>query len=148
MPSPSLAGDRSCWSTAVPNTEVHSAAGPLNHWFYLVAQGSNANPASPICSGGPSSVTGVGIQNAGKIYYNAMLAKTSTWRYANIRVASLNAAKNLFPGSCTVFNTVKDAWNAVSVPAQSGEATCTTGTNDFSISVSPTSRTVAAGSST
>jgi hypothetical protein len=34
------------------------------------------------------------------------------------------------------------------VPAQSGEPTCTTGTNDFSISVSPTSRTVAAGSST
>ena len=43
-------------------------------------------------------MTGVGIQKAGKVYYNAMLAKTSTWRYANVRVASLNAAKNLFPG--------------------------------------------------
>ena len=43
-------------------------------------------------------MTGVGIQNAGKVYYNAMLTKTSTWRYANIRVATLNAAKNLTPG--------------------------------------------------
>jgi hypothetical protein len=44
---------------------------------------------------------------------------------------------------------VKAAWAAVSVPAQTGEATCTTGTptNDFSVSVSPTSGSVAAGSS-
>jgi Zn-dependent metalloprotease len=146
MYNPSLLGDPNCWSTSIPNTEVHSAAGPLNHWFYLVSQGNNppGGPASPICTGGPPSVTGVGIQNAGKVYYNAMLAKTSTWRYANIRVASLNAARNLFPGSCTVFNTVKDAWNAVSVPAQSGEPTCVTG-DDFSISVSPGSASVTAG---
>ena len=42
-------------------------------------------------------VTGVGIQNAGQIYYNAMLAKTSTWRYANVRVATLNAAEEPVP---------------------------------------------------
>jgi len=150
MYNPSALGDPNCWSSSIGSTEVHAAAGPLNHWFYLVSQGSagsGGSPASPICSGGPSSVTGVGIQNAGKIYYNALLAKTSTWRYANIRVASLNAAKNLFTG-CTTFNTVKDAWNAISVPAQSGEPTCTgTPTNDFSVSVSPTSGSVAAGSS-
>jgi len=32
--------------------------------------------------------------------------------------------KNNFPGSCVEFNAVKAAWNAISVPAQSGEATC------------------------
>jgi hypothetical protein len=36
----------------------------------------------------------------------------------------LQAAKNLFPGSCTEFNAIKAAWNAVSVPAQRREATC------------------------
>ena len=149
MYNPSLAGDPNCWSTAIPNTEVHAAAGPLNHWFYLVSQGSNpaGGPASPTCNG--SSVTGIGIQNAGRIYYNAMLAKTSTWRYANVRLASLNAAVNLFGASSAQCATVKAAWNAVSVPVQAGEPTCQAQPgNDFSISVSPTSRSVAPGGST
>ncbi|MEV8503518.1 M4 family metallopeptidase [Actinoplanes sp. NPDC051475] len=149
MYNPSLAGDPNCWSTSIPSTEVHAAAGPLNHWFYLVAEGtapSNGQPASPTCNS--SSVTGISVRKAGEIYYNAMQAKTSTWKYANIRTATLNAAKNLYPNSCTEFNTVKAAWNAISVPAQSGEATCTgTPSNDFSISVSPASGSVAAGSS-
>ncbi|MFY1584448.1 hypothetical protein ACN267_08070 [Micromonospora sp. WMMD734] len=36
--------------------------------------------------------------------------------------------KTLYPGSCTEFNTVKAAWDAVSVPAQSADPTCTGGT--------------------
>jgi Zn-dependent metalloprotease len=126
MYDPSRAGDPNCWSTAIPGTEVHAAAGPLNHWFYLVSQGSNpaGGPASPICAGGPASVTGIGIQNAGRVYYNAMLQKTSTWRYANVRVASLNAAVNLFGANSAQCNTVKAAWNAIAVPAQAGEPTC------------------------
>ncbi|MEV4628533.1 M4 family metallopeptidase [Micromonospora sp. NPDC049523] len=146
MYNPSLAGDPNCWSTSIPNTEVHAAAGPLNHWFYLTAEGSNpgsGKPASPTCNS--STVTGISIRKAGEIYYNALLAKTSSWRYANIRVATLNAAKNLYPGSCTEFNTVKAAWNAISVPAQSSEPTCGTASNDFSISASPTAGSVAPG---
>ena len=59
MFNPSALGDPNCWSTAIPNTEVHAAAGPLNHWFYLVARGSNpaGGPASPTCNG--STVTGI-----------------------------------------------------------------------------------------
>src|SRR6185295_2247266 len=108
----------------IPNTEVHAAAGPLNHWFYLLAQGSNpaGGPASPTCNG--TSVTGIGIQAAGRIYYNAMLAKTSTWRYANVRLASLNAAVNLFGANSAECATVKAAWNAVAVPVQAGEPAC------------------------
>jgi hypothetical protein len=62
-----------------------------------------------------------------------------------VRVASLNAARNLYPGSCTEFNTVRAAWNAISVPAQANEPTCNVSGNDFSIAVSPTSATVTAG---
>ncbi len=150
MYNPSLAGDPNCYSSSIPSTEVHAAAGPLNHWFYLTAEGSsptNGQPASPTCNS--TSVTGLGIRKAGEIYYNAMQSKTSTWKHANVRTATLAAAKNLYAPSCAEFNVVKAAWNAVSVPAQTGEATCTGGTpaNDFSVSVSPTSGSVAAGSS-
>ncbi|GIE91299.1 M4 family metallopeptidase [Actinoplanes regularis] len=124
MYNPSLAGDSNCYSSSTPSQEVHAAAGPGNHWFYLLAQGSSGNgqPSSPTCNG--STVTGVGIQTATKIMYNAMLLKTSSSSYAKYRVWTLQAAKNLYPGSCTQFNAVKAAWNAVSLPAQSGEPTC------------------------
>ena len=150
MYNPSLAGDPNCYSSSIPSTEVHSAAGPLNHWFYLTAEGSspaNGQPSSPTCNS--TSVTGLGIRKAGEIYYNAMQSKTSTWRYVNIRTATLAAAKNLYAPSCAEFNVVKAAWNAISVPAQTGEATCTGGTpaNDFSVSVSPASGSVTAGAS-
>jgi Zn-dependent metalloprotease len=150
MYNPSLAGDPNCYSSAIPSTEVHAAAGPLNHWFYLTAEGTNptnGQPVSPTCNS--TSVTGLGIRKAGEIYYNAMQSKTSTWRHANVRTATLAAAKNLYAPSCAEFNVVKAAWAAISVPAQTGEATCTTGTpgNDFSVSASPASGSVAAGSS-
>jgi Zn-dependent metalloprotease len=123
MYNPSLVGDPNCWSSSIKNTEVHAAAGPLNHWFYLLSQGSNASPASPTCNG--STVTGVGIQTAGKIFYNALLMKTTYWTHGKARIASLTAAKNLYGSTdCTTFNRVKSAWDAVSVPAQSGEPTC------------------------
>jgi len=56
--------------------------------------------------------------------YNAMLLKTTSSSYLKYRTWTLTAAKNLFPGSCTEFNTVKAAWDAVSVPAQTGDPTC------------------------
>jgi hypothetical protein len=106
---------------------VHAAAGPLNHWFYLLAKGSNSSPASPTCNG--STVTGLGIQTAGRIFYNGLLLKTSGWTHGAARKATLQAAVNLYgTTSCTNFNTVKAAWDAISVPAQSGEATCGGGT--------------------
>jgi Zn-dependent metalloprotease len=122
MYNPSQVGDQNCYTSSTPRAEVHAAAGPGDHWFYLLSQGTSASPASPTCNG--STVAGVGIQNAIKIMYNAMLMKTSSSSYLRYRVWTLQAAKNLTPGSCTQFNSVKAAWNAVSVPAQSGEPTC------------------------
>ncbi len=127
MYNPSLAGDDNCYSSAVPTEEVHAAAGPGNHWFYLMAEGSsptNGQPTSPTCNS--STVTGVGIQKAEQVMYNAMLMKTSTSSYLKYRTWTLTAAKNL-DASCATFNSVKAAWNAVSVPAQTGDPTCTTG---------------------
>jgi zinc metalloprotease ZmpA len=130
MYNPSIVGDANCYSSSIPTQEVHAAAGPGNHWFYLLAEGTNptnGQPTSPTCNS--STITGLGVQSAIKIMYNAMLMKTSSSSYLKYRVWTLQAAKNLFPGSCTQFNTVKAAWNAVSVPAQTGEPTCSTSTS-------------------
>ncbi|HEX2686262.1 MAG TPA: M4 family metallopeptidase [Kofleriaceae bacterium] len=149
MANPSLVnGDPNCFSSAIPTTEVHAAAGPGNHWFYLLAEGSNptdGQPTSPTCNG--STVVGLGIQNAIKILYNAMLMKTTGSSYLRYRTWTLQAAINLNPGNCAPFNTVKAAWDAVSVPAQAGDPTCSSGPN-FSLSASPASRTVVQGTST
>ncbi|MEU5691750.1 M4 family metallopeptidase [Actinosynnema sp. NPDC020468] len=141
MQNPSqVNNDPNCYSSSIPNTEVHAAAGPLNHWFYLLAEGS---ASSPTCNN--STVTGVGIQKAGQIFYNAMLQKTSSQNHARYRVGTLAAAKTLDP-TCALFNSTKAAWNAISVAAQSGEATCTpTQQNDFSLALNPSSGTVQQG---
>ncbi|MCA2223246.1 M4 family metallopeptidase [Nonomuraea aurantiaca] len=140
MYNPSALGDPNCYSSSIPSTEVHAAAGPLNHWFYLLAEGNNpggGKPTSPICSGGPSSVTGVGVQKAGQIYLGALNRKTSSWRYTNARAASVAAAIELFGANSAECNTTKAAWSAVSVAAQSGEPACGTPGNDFSLSLNP-----------
>jgi Zn-dependent metalloprotease len=127
MYNPSLAGDANCYSSSTPTSEVHSAAGPGNHWFYLLAEGTSptdGQPSSPTCNG--TTVSGIGIQKAITIMYNAMLMKTSSSSYLKYRTWTLTAAKNLYPGSCTEFNAVKAAWDAVSVPAQAGDPTCST----------------------
>jgi Zn-dependent metalloprotease len=125
MANPSALGDPDCFSSSIPSTEVHAAAGPGNHWFYLLAEGSNptnGQPTSTTCNG--TTVVGLGPQNAITILYNAMLMKTTGSSYLKYRTWTLQAAINLFPGSCTQFNTVKAAWDAVSVPAQSSDPTC------------------------
>ena len=118
-------GDPNCYSSSIPSTEVHAAAGPGNHWFYLLAEGTNptnGQPASSTCNG--TTMTGVGIQTAQRIMYNAMLMKTSTSSYLKYRTWTLTSAKNL-DATCGLYNKVKAAWNAVSVPAQAADPTCT-----------------------
>ena len=113
--------------------EVHAAAGPGNHWFYLLAEGTNptnGQPTSPTCNS--TTVTGVGIQKAEQIMYNAMLMKTTTSSYLKYRTWTLTSAKNL-DATCGLYNATKAAWNAVSVPAQAADPTCTTGGNTVTV---------------
>ncbi|MBE1580235.1 M4 family metallopeptidase [Amycolatopsis roodepoortensis] len=143
-----ISGNPDCYSSSIPNTEVHAAAGPQNHWFYLLAEGTApvGKPASPTCNN--TSITGIGIQKAGKIFYNGLLKKTSSWNHKAARKATLEAALALYPGSCTEFNTTKAAWDAISVTAATGEPTsCTPQGNDFSVGVTPASGSVKPGES-
>ncbi|MFJ3789584.1 M28 family peptidase [Kitasatospora sp. NPDC090091] len=148
MANPSqVNNDPNCYSSSIPSTEVHAAAGPLNHWFYLLAEGSNpggGKPTSPTCNN--SSVTGIGIKDAGRIFYGGMLLKTSGMTYKRYRTATLTAAKSLDP-SCNLFTRTKAAWDAVSVPAQTGDPTCTSTGPEFSMTLNPATGSVQPGSS-
>src|SRR4029434_3991055 len=100
--TPSLPGDINCSSSSTPNQEVHAAAGPGNHWFYLLAQGTNptnGQPTSTTCNN--TTITALCTQTAMKIFYNAMLLKTTGSSYLKYRTWTLTAAKNMFPASCT-----------------------------------------------
>ncbi len=124
MSNPSALGDPNCYSSSIPSTEVHAAAGPGNHWFYLLAEGTNptnGQPTSPTCNS--TTFAGVGVQNAIKIMYGAMLMKTSSSSYLKYRTWTLTSAKNL-DATCGLFNATKRAWDAVSVPAQTADPTC------------------------
>ncbi|WP_131740508.1 M4 family metallopeptidase [Actinomadura roseirufa] len=135
MYKPSLiGGHRDCFDAKNPPQEPHEGAGVQNHWFYLLAEGSNANdpdhgrPNSPTCN--DSKVTGIGIQKAGLIFMSALNTKTSNWTHTSVRRTSIQAALNLVrakKATCTDFTRTRDAWNAVSVPASSGEPTTCTG---------------------
>src|SRR4051794_1802273 len=101
MYNPSLAGDSNCYSSSTPSQEVHAAAGPGNHWFYLMAEGTNptdGQPSSARCSAS-AAISGLGIQRAIKTISNAMLLKTSSAPSLKSRPWPLTAAKNLFPAA-------------------------------------------------
>ncbi|MFI9597521.1 M4 family metallopeptidase [Nonomuraea sp. NPDC052265] len=143
MYKPSLSpGDPDCFSSAVPTMFPQIGAGVQNHWFYLLAEGSNptnGQPPSPTCDS--STIVGLGARKAGQIYMGTLLRKTSVWPHTAARRASLQAALDLFPASCLEYNTVKAAWNAVRVPARAGEPyTC-----DFSVAVNPAAATAQPG---
>ncbi|MGH3713174.1 MAG: M28 family peptidase [Micromonosporaceae bacterium] len=141
-----ISGHPDCWSSSLPSS-VHAAAGPGNHWFYLLAEGTspgNGKPNSPTCNN--TTMTGIGHREAGKIFYNAMLMKTSGMNYQKWRIYTLTAAKNL-DATCGYYNKVKAAWDAVSLPAQSGEPSCTGSTPTSSPTTSPTSSPTASPTS-
>ncbi|GAA3097228.1 zinc metalloprotease [Streptosporangium carneum] len=120
MFNPALQGEPNCY------TRSTFSGGPHNHWFYLLAEGTNppGRPSSPVC-GGPSSLTGIGLRKAAEIYYTGLQSKTAPWSYAKSRRATVQAAKILYPKSCVELDATKAAWYAIGVPPQAGEPTCT-----------------------
>jgi Zn-dependent metalloprotease len=114
--NPANVGDPACYTSSIPTAEVHAAAGPGDHWFYLLSRGGVSK-----CDG--TSTTGIGEQAAIKVLYNAMLMKTTSSSYLKYRTWTLTAAKNL-DSTCAQFNAVKNAWDAVNVPAQTADPTC------------------------
>ncbi|CAM3149157.1 M4 family metallopeptidase [Stackebrandtia soli] len=129
MPNPAAHSHPSCWSTSIPGTEVHAGAGPINHWFYLLAEGTAAGgpgvPGSTTCNG--TTMPGIGIETAGKVFMGALMGKTSSWTYAKARQAALSfAATTPLFSTCAEYNATKAAFDAVSVPT-TGDPACSKG---------------------
>ncbi len=121
MDKPSLDGKSyDCYVSGIGNADVHYSSGVGNHFFYLLAEGSGAKTIggtahnSPTCDG--STVTGIGRDAAGKIWYRALsVYMTSSTSYSGARTATLTAAGDLYGTGSAQYAAVAAAWSAVSV---------------------------------
>ncbi len=109
-----------CYTSGVGSADVHYSSGVGNHFFYLLAEGSGVKTIggvahdSSTCDG--STVTGIGRDAAGRIWYRALTVyMTSSTSYSGARTASLNAARDLYGSGSTQYAAVAAAWSAVSV---------------------------------
>ncbi|HJV49025.1 MAG TPA: M4 family metallopeptidase [Geothrix sp.] len=122
MYKPSLDGSSAdAWSKSVGRLDVHYSSGVANHFFFLLAHGSqkdafSGNIQSPMANG-VTSITGLGNDLAARIWYKALTAyMTSSTTYAGARTATLSACTALgYPSGSAVYNTVNTAWLAVNV---------------------------------
>ena len=122
MYKPSLDGSSpDAWSTTLKRLDVHYSSGVANHFFFLLAHGSqidafSGNIQSPLANG-VTRITGIGNDLATRIWYKAVTAyMTSSTNYAGARVATLSACTALgYPSGSSVYTTVNNAWLAVNV---------------------------------
>ena len=122
MYKPSLDGaSADAWSTSLKRLDVHYSSGPANHFFFLLAHGSqkdafSGNIQSPLTNG-VTSITGIGNDLAARIWYKALTAyMTSSTTYSGARTATLSACTILgYPAGSAVYTTVNNAWLAVNV---------------------------------
>jgi thermolysin len=90
------------------NGGVHVNSGISNKVFYLVAKGGSHH------RGG--SMTGIGPDKAGKIWYRALTGyMTRTTNFKGARTATLNAAKALYGASSPEYTAVGKAWSLCGV---------------------------------
>ena len=128
MDQPSKDGrSANCWSKSVGRLDVHYSSGPLNHWFYLVSEGSGAKTVngvsynSPTCNS--STMTGVGHAVAEKVWYRTLTTKlTSSSGYAAARNGAIASAKELYGKNSANCLAVQNGFNAIAVPV--GTQTC------------------------
>ncbi|MGW6912271.1 M4 family metallopeptidase [Kitasatospora sp. NPDC054939] len=121
MDKPSKDGaSKDAWYSGLGSIDVHYSSGPANHFFYLLAEGSGAKTVNGVSYNSPTSnsstVTGIGRDKAGKIWYRALTVYfTSTTNYAGARTGTLKAAADLYGASSAEYQAVAAAWSGVNV---------------------------------
>ncbi len=113
-----------CWYSTVGSLDVHYSSGVANHFFYLLAEGTNAGSPSKTCKAGDTRVAtgtatlaGIGRAKAEKIWYRALTVyMTSGTNYAGARSATLSAAGDLYGAGSAEQSAVAAAWTAVGRP--------------------------------
>lgn len=106
------------WASTEGDTEetdfggVHANSGVQNKWFHLLTdggEGTNDNNYS-------YQVKGIGIEKSQQIAYHTLTEyATNESQYADIRLASLQAAKDLYGDNSAEAKAVDAAWLAVGV---------------------------------
>ncbi|MFC9690889.1 M4 family metallopeptidase [Kribbella sp. NPDC056951] len=132
MDKPSKDGrSKDCWSSTLGSLDPHFSSGPLNHWYYMLSEGSGAktingkNYDSPTCSGA-AAVTGIGHAKAEKIWYRTLATYlTSSSKYSDARTGSIKSAKDLYGQGSAECLAVEKAYTAIAVAATT--ETCGTG---------------------
>lgn len=121
MVQPSADGvSADCWYAGVGSLDVHYSSGVGNHFFYLLAEGSQGsktcNAGDTRVASGNASLSGIGRDKAGKIWYRALTVyMTSSTNYAGARSATLSAASDLYGAGSPEYSAVNTAWAAVNV---------------------------------
>ena len=91
---------------------VHTNSGVQNKWFYLLTDGDSGTNDK----GYSYDITGIGIEKSRQIAYRTLTEyATQESQYADIRLASLQAATDLFGADAVEVTTVDEAWKAVGV---------------------------------
>ncbi|SOB80735.1 M4 family metallopeptidase [Streptomyces sp. 1331.2] len=108
------------WDANVGNLDVHYSSGVANHFFYLLAEGSDAKTINGFSYNSPtydgSTLAGIGRDKAAQIWYKALTTYfTSTTDYAGARAATLSAAADLYGSDSAEYNAVAATWTAVNV---------------------------------
>ena len=115
-------GSSDCWYSGVGNLDVHYSSGVANHFFFLLAEGTNSSfGKSPTCVAGNTRVAtgsgtlaGIGRDKAAKIWYRALTTKfTTSTNYASARSGTIAAANELYGAGSAEANAVAAAWSAV-----------------------------------
>jgi Zn-dependent metalloprotease len=110
------------WSSTLGKLDVHYSSGVANHFFYLLAHGNSADPATYPDDPSPmtndvTSIKGIGNDKAARIWYRALTVYMGQGTdYQGARTATLQSAADLFGGTTsTEYATVNKAWLAVNV---------------------------------
>jgi Zn-dependent metalloprotease len=115
-----------CWYSSVGGLDVHYSSGVANHFFFLLAEGTAGagQPKSPTCVAGNTRVAtgkgklkGIGRAKAQQIWYRALTVyMTASTNFAAARVATVQAATDLYGAGSKEVKRVGKAWDAVNRP--------------------------------
>ncbi|MGW1046861.1 M4 family metallopeptidase [Streptomyces sp. NPDC002547] len=108
------------WTPQTKDLNVHNSSGVANHFFYMLSEGSGKKTINGVAYDSPTfdgkPVAGIGLHNATNVWYRALTRyMTSTTDFAGARVATLQAAADLFGKSSDAYEAVGNAWAAVNV---------------------------------
>lgn len=121
MWKPSLDGHSpDFYSSDIGSLDVHYSSGVANHFFYLLAEGTTPKVFDGVLHDSPTyngaNLPGIGRTEAAAIWYRALTVYfTSSTTYADARVATIQAAKDLFGSNSAEANAVAATWTAVNV---------------------------------